>query len=82
MASGSSSITGGGLISVSECRFTFSDLLHLLTASTPRTPRDTTRTRVNRNVRANVRATVAPVEKDVTVQNKSRNKSIIMDIEN
>ncbi len=41
--------------------------IHLLTASTPRTPKDTTRTRVNRNVRANVRATVAPVEKDVTV---------------
>ncbi len=68
MESGSSYITGGGLISVSVCRVIFSDLLHLFTATTMRTPMETPRTRVTRNVRANVRVTVAPVEKDVTVK--------------
>ncbi len=72
MASGSSYITGGGLISVSVCRVTFSDLLHLFTANTMRTPMETPRTKVNRNVRTNVRATAAPVEKDVTVNKKGQ----------
>ncbi len=72
MASGSSYITGGGIISVSVCRVTFSDLLHLFTASTMRTPMETTTTRVTRNVRVIERATVAPVEKDVTVSKKGQ----------
>ncbi len=67
MAKGSSYITGGGLISVSVSRVTFSDLLHLFTDSTTKAPMETPITRVNRNVRANVRETVASVEKDVTV---------------
>ncbi len=72
MASGSSYITGGGLISVSVCRVTFSDLLHLFTASTLKTPMETPRAMVTRNVRANVRATAAPVEKDVTVKQERK----------
>ncbi len=72
MASGSSYITGGALISVSVCRVTFSDLLHLFTARTMRTPMETPRTRVTRNVRVTERATAAPVEKDVTVSKKGQ----------
>ncbi len=74
MASGSSYIAGGALISVSVCRVTFSDLLHLFTATTMRTPMETPRAMVTRNVRVTERATVAPVEKDVTV-NKQKESS-------
>ena len=42
---------GGGLISVSAFRMIFSDLLHLFTASTLRTPMETPTTRVNKIVR-------------------------------
>ncbi len=51
----------------------------MFTANTMRRLTETPRTRVNRNVRTNVRATAVPVEKDVTKQNKNReviNKSI------